>query len=445
VLSGAGTLIQAGEISDLDPNSKTAGRNWYGDPQTMGQAQKMERDADVRTAKYTLTNPLITCEWGIEAASKQPIDLEIADFVHWNLFECNPWRAVLRQSLNYVRDGSSFQEVTDDVVDISATRFPNHPGKGKGVAITGFHEIPMWSIDAFNQHSDDTRTLDSVIQWIQGSDQEKPRYQEVNADRILRLTWEQNGADFTGFAPLRSAWGPWKIKQLLVVIDAMAHERHHLGVPTVTLEGDVSKDDLNVIKKVLRQMRAHEQGYAIFPHGIVFKWETVNGAQLTNIAEALWRCKFEIAHNFSAGFMLLGAKQVGAFNTAATQSGQHHFDIKAHAGFVEDGFNVGQDGWSPIERIVRLNYGERVDPPKGLRARNLPTEDWAKILPVVHNLTTSRHITPDERTEDHLRRVLKLPPSDPATRRAFSGEAEPMDLEPEKETTDDSEKEEANA
>ena len=79
--------------------------------------------------------------------------------------------------------------------------------------------------------------------------------------------------------------------------------------------------------------------------------------------------------------------------------------------------NLGVDGWSLVERLVTLNYGAVTALPR-LVARNMPTRDWSKILPVVHNLATSKYITPDDRLEAFIRRVLYLPQADKETARA---------------------------
>ena len=78
-----------------------------------------------------------------------------------------------------------------------------------------------------------------------------------------------------------------------------------------------------------------------------------------------------------------------------------------------------------------MNYGEGVAVPK-MAAQNMPTRDWSKILPVVHNLSMSGVLTADDVTESFVRKVLRMPQRDPETARAgFQAEPEPMEAEEE--------------
>ena len=48
--------------------------------------------------------------------------------------------------------------------------------------------------------------------FARSSDAEPYGEHYIDASRLLRFTWDQEGANFTGLAPLRSAYGPWKTK-----------------------------------------------------------------------------------------------------------------------------------------------------------------------------------------------------------------------------------------
>ena len=414
---GAGTRIIGGVVYDVDHNKDVRGSKWFGEPGKLGIAGQMEREPYVRTGLRAIRSPIIGAHWVFEPASKDPLDVEIADFCTFAVFECTAWREVLRTIFNYLRDGFSMFEVTDDVREIPTARFPSHPGKGSGVVITGFHQRPAWSISQFHQSRQDPTKLQAITQYLQGSDGEDAREAKIPADRLLRFTWEQEGADFTGLAPLRSAYAPWKQILPYRTLEAIAHERQHVGIPTVTLGANSAPDDKDKIKEVLAEVRSHERGYLVFPPGTEFEWSNANtGSAGTDINRSIERCGFEILLNLDVGFLLLGQKNVGSFALAASQEGHHFINLETHAAFIADRLNLGSDGWSLTERIVRMNYGAGVALPHA-RARNLPTRDWSKTLPLVHNLTISKHITPDDPTEDYLREIFTLPKRDEATSR----------------------------
>lgn len=418
ILGGAGTRITWHQISDLDENTEVRGNKWYGTASTLGLAGKMLRDAHVRKSVDAIIDPIIGAAWDFEPGGKSALDIEVADYCRYNFFERNRWSDILRQHLSYVAYGFSLLEITDEPVTIPTSRFRAHPGGGTGIVISGMHHRPAWTVDGWIQSTRDPSKLFAVSQWVQGSDAEQARFATIFADRLVRATWGQEGANFAGLAPLRGAYGPWKIKRLMMVIEAIFHERTHAGLPTIkqTVQEAGSEEEIQDAQTILAEVRANEKGFLYLPYGFEFEWNTVQNT--TNIGETIERANRDIAYNLGVAWMLLGSIGTsGSFALASTQRGQYEIQEDNHARFVEDNFNTTPDGWSPIERLVRLNYGSDAAIPR-LVARNMPTTDWSKILPITHNLTISGHITPDERTESFMRAIMKMPQRDQASERA---------------------------
>lgn len=445
-VGGTGTQLFGGFLDDLDQNPELRGSKWYGESGTIGVAGRMMRDGHVRRSFAALTKPIRAAVWDIKAASSSDIDREIADYVRWNLFESTiKWDQVLRGAQYHLRDGFSLLEVTDDVVSVPKDRFPLHPGQGSGIAITGFHQRPACTVHRWLQSKANTAQIDGIEQWLAGSDNEPLGTVTIPADRLLRFTYEQEGASYAGFSALRSAYGAWKTKLSFLVLDAIRNERMAVGTPRITLPEEAGEEEIAVAQTILAEMRSHEKGYLILPFGFEFKWETAAAAdQAAAIATCIERCNRDIAFNVGAGFMLLGISgDTGSFALATTQQGQYQIELDTEARFLSDVFNSGSDGWSPIERIVRLNYGSDAALPR-IVVRNMPTRDWSKIMPVVHNMITSGGIWVDEPFRGHVREVLGLPPEDPATLvpfRAPSNVVTPASAQDE--TTDASQKEAA--
>ncbi|MEK0431100.1 MAG: hypothetical protein RL139_904 [Gemmatimonadota bacterium] len=414
---GAGTLISAGSIDDTDENADVRNERWYGSPGVAGWAQKMERDAHVRQSLSARSAPLRGALWDFEAASEAPADVEAAAFARWAFFERLSWDRFMRDALRFHRDGFSLFELTDDTAAIPTDRFPLHPGRGTGVVYTGLHHRPAWTVYRWAQSTSDPTQLASVEQRLQGTDGEKPGFVSIPGGALLRFTQEQEGANFAGFSTARSAYGPWKIKRLLLVLDAIRHERMGVATPELTLPEGVEANDEEVIaaRSILAEMRSNEKGYILLPHGYEFKW--ASGGESTNIGEAIERCNRDIAFNTGTGFMLLGLTGgTGSYALAQSQDGQYQVSLEGDAKFVCDTINLGSDGWSPVERLIRLNYGAKVGLPR-ICVRNMPTRNWEKLLPVVKDLVGAKIITVDNRLEDFTRKVTYLPARDPATAR----------------------------
>ncbi len=417
-VGGAGTRIFQGVLEDLDPNYEVRGTRWYGNGSQLGFADQMMRDGHVRSSVSYITDPIMAAIWAFKPASKSDIDREIADACAWAFLERLDWGETLEKIFKYFTHGVSVLEMTDDMRPIPQSRFPLHPGRGVGVVPTGFHQRLASTIRRWNQSTIDPTKLASVEQYIPGSDTEKAGSRVIPGDRLLRWTWDQDGANFTGFAPLRSCFGAWKTKQLLWVIEGMRHERQALGIPVLSEPENPSDEDLERAATALAAIRAHEKGYMQLPHGYTLEWSTTAAGTGTNIRETIECCNRDIAINSKAGFMLLGqtTSQNGSYALANTQEGQYQIGLVRHAAFVCRVMNRGSDGWSPVERFVRLNYGNEVQLPR-LVARNLPTTDWSKIATTLASLVEKNVITVDDDLEFYMREALNLPPHDPNTAR----------------------------
>lgn len=405
----------AGQIDDLDHNRELRNEKWYGTPTKLGIAGQMVRDAHVAKAIEAIRDPLEGAHWDFQPASDDPADVEAADFCRWVFFERTSWSHTLQRITNYVRDGFSLLEVEEDAAKLPTKRFPLHPGRGLGIVFSHFHERPAWSVNRWVQSSTNPVQVAGVEQWIQGSDEEEAGFPVIPGDQLIRFSWDQEGANFAGLAPLRGAYGPWKAKILLQIVDFIRHEREGAGIPRIALPQGATEADEDRATLILSEMRANEKGYLLLPFGFEFAWETTKGLS-TGIGEALERCNRDIAYRFGIAWNLFGGSGNGSWALATEQRGQYALSLEKHARFVETAFNIGADGWSAVERLVRLNYGDKVGVPR-LVARNMPTRDWTKILPIVYQLGLSGFLTADSTLEEFIRSVLYMPHADPKTAR----------------------------
>jgi len=216
--------------------------------------------------------------------------------------------------------------------------------------------------------------------------------------------------------------------ELLVLVELIRHEREHTGTPTFELPEGATDDLVEEARTIAAELRANEKAYLVLPNGVKFKWSTTETT--TDINATIQRLNQDIAHNVGAGFLLHGSTNTsGSYALASTQAGHYEIGLEKHARFIAGTWNNGQDGWSPIERIVRLNYGERASVPR-LVARNLPTRDWAKILPVAHNLIMSGGLRVDEPLRQTIREAMFFPPEDAETMQAVPAQGAQVALAP---------------
>lgn len=412
-ISGTGTQILQGALASLDPNTALRGELWRGAPGRIGIAQRMMTEARVRQSVSYRTAPLSGATWRFRPASKSPRDREAADFATWAFLEQLPWVSEVKRTVkSFSQYGFSLSEMTDDYKPLPGDRFPLHPGRGRGIAPTGLHEVPASTVKRWHQRKDSPSQLEAVEQYLPGSDVETAGYRTIPADRLLRWTLDQEGANFEGVAMLRSAFAAWKMKTAFRTIAAIKHERRGVGTPVVIAGEKATDADIDAVELALAGMRSNEKGELVLPNGWTFTWEGGSQSDETNIEAAISACDQEIAVNASAGFMELSLTTTGgSYALGSTQQGQYHLSIVGDARFLAEGFNLGFDGWSPVARIVRLNYGEDVGVPI-LEARNLPTSNWSERIPLLINAANVGLITADEALEDELRQALEFDPHD---------------------------------
>lgn len=413
---GAGNRITAGHLEDDDLAKEIRGEKWYGQPGQLGVGTQMMSDPHVRMALEIVTAPIRAAMWEVDPVSDSALDVEIADAVHWQFYEKLRWQEVLRTAAYAFRDGFANLEATWDACKIDAKRFPLHPGRGIGMAFTGFHHRPAWTLYRWGQSKANPTQVDWIEQWIVGSDGEKSGFRQIPADALLRFTHEQEGAYFAGRALTRSCFGPWKLKRIFQIILAIYNERQGAGVAVMELPPGVEKPEIELAEQICADIGSRERAYAILLDGMKFAWSTPGGS--TQLNRDIEQCNRDIAFNSAGGFMLLslGGDSTGSNALAQTQQGQYEIQLEGKALFLADTFNYGSDGWSPVERFVRWNYGPDVGIPR-IVARNMPTRDWAKALPQINQSVQTGLIVNDDPLHKHVRKVMFLPKADPKTAR----------------------------
>lgn len=417
-IGASGTGNSAGYIYDNDPNAELRGSQWYGSNGNAGVAQKMMRDPHVRQSGRYVADPLGGASWRFETKGKRPIDQEAADFCTWAFIEAPFWDRYREKAImNYVSCGFDLHEMTDDLRPAPADRFPLHINPAAAIAPTGLHEIPPNTVATWHPSKSNPNQLDHVTQWVPYSDVEGVGSRDIPADRLVRLTYAQEGANFAGLAPWRSAYGAWKLKTAFQTILAILHERCGVPVPSITLSENPEDEDIETAELILSEMRSNPRGFLVLPNGSTFEWEQATADDAENLEQAITRCNIDIAYNASAAFMTLGIATASGSNAlSGTQQGQYHLSVQSHAKFFAGGLNHGPDGWSAVERVVRMNYGPDVTVPY-LVAHNLPTHPWQELAKVAINAISARAITSDDPTEQRIREWLQLPAHDPKTAR----------------------------
>lgn len=407
---GAGTLISYGEIERLDHNRVFAGRNWRGRPGELGRAAEMLTDAHVSSSRDAVVDLVVGSLFGFDPGDDTPAAQEAGRWQDYLWFERFPFRRwagrQLRDTFTY---GFGLSEKAERLESFSKDRFPLLGARADlGVVLAELRDVQARTVEAWVPSRRDPTKLLEVQQEIQGSDGEDMRTATIPAGQLFRTTWRQEGANFEGSAPQRLAAGPWWVKRLLKKIQLLAHNKHHVGVPVIT-QGETAApgDDAKAITQV-KKWQANEAAVVILPFG--YKLDLVNTQAGTAIQEAIDGCNFDILHAQGFGYLLHGSgtsNTHGSYALADVQGGHAVARLDAWGDFLDEALNFGADGWSPVERLHRLNYGADVPVPRFV-VRHMPTVRFDQILPLVWEGIKAGGIKPDAALDDFARMVMKL-------------------------------------
>ena len=376
----SGTNIFGGIITE-EYNSKLSGAT------AMTVYDEMRKsDATVKAALNAVALPIRRAQWFVKEASEDERDIEIRDFVSAALFDYQSitWDDFLRQALLSTAYGvMPFEKVfaireIDGVNRIVWQKFAPRLPKS----------ILQWSIK-----SGDGITQSSLT----GSDVEIP------IEKLLIFVNEKEGDNWWGISLLRAAYKHWYIKSNLETIDAMAHERQGLGVPYVKLPEGASNDDKTQAAKILKNMRAHDQGHLIEPSDLSVEFKDMHANSTKDAGRAIAYHNRQIVLSVLAQFLDLGSGATGSRALSEDHTNLFLQSIEAIANGIVDVINK-----FAIRQLVDLNFDNIENYPE-LDFTGVQRTDVEKLSVAYQRLTQSGGIKPTEQDERYLREVLGLP------------------------------------
>lgn len=408
-IGSGGTTILAGRIRHEEFNPELENEHGYGRWSTQGVYDQMRKtSAKAKRALWLLKLPVLAASAEIEAVDDSDEESEIADIVSHDLFEVVPWKARLREALTMLEFGVAPFEALADVVEVPRDRFPGLSTQGRSgrpksgetipaLLFTDFELRPAKTIHQWKARPENPLQVAELVQWASPSDGSIKQNQmpRVPGDWLLRFTWEQEAANFQGVSLFRPIYKPFVQEDQLETIDGIRHERMGCGIPVIELPDNATDADIDKAGSILSALASHEKAYLVLPSGWKFRWDVSGEGSGTDIDTRLKRLDRDMASASLADFMELGSGgDTGSFALAETQADRHLDLITLLADTALETFNRGSDGWSPVRRIVDWNYGARSRYPKVCFKNLRSKDDWAAILPLVHNFMQAKAFGP---------------------------------------------------
>lgn len=399
--------------------------------------ERMRRsDGMITGSLRSMKQPILSATYGIQPASDDASDATIANFVRWNYFEGMTTSFVdhIRESLTHLDFGyavcEKVWEVREDlrvVAEVSPTS--DDPTTRALAQREVVFDKPMFVLRKLAP-----RLQRTIVKWDLADDGglkgiEQAVYKDssfkqvpIGVEKLLVFVNEKEGANWTGKSVLRPAYKHWFIKDQLYRIDAIAAERHGVGIPVMEMpENKSDEPNMTRAEEILMGIRAHERGYVVVPYGYVFKVEGMGAGRAMNLLPIIQHHDRMIAVSVLAPQLALGENAQGSF---AMHQGQDSFFMLTERAIVDHILDVHNRYLIP--QLVNYNFSGVRRYPK-LTVGALETRDIEKLLNALTPAVNAGIITADDRLEAALRVRADLPDRDPATARALKGANGPTD------------------
>jgi hypothetical protein len=241
-------------------------------------------------------------------------------------------------------------------------------------------------------------------------------FEEVHIpfEKLLVFTLDEEASDPTGMSILRSAYKHWYYKDNLYKVDAIAKERHGIGVPDIGLPPGFNNTDRQLAEEMGANLRTNEKSYIVRPPG----WEIGFVEIRTNPVDALKSAEHHdlmIARNVLAQFMNLGSTTSGSRALGGSQIEVFVKALRYISGIIADQFNT-----YVVPQLVDWNFTVKRYP--RLRVRRIgENADWRSLSVAIRNMVESQIITATPELEEWMANQMDLPhPSNEALDRPMT-------------------------
>lgn len=154
---------------------------------------------------------------------------------------------------------------------------------------------------------------------------------EIKLRELVPYVWEREGSQWTGRSLLRSMYGPWLVKQRLIRVDAIKHERNGMGIPvTRQTVPDANPNAMTAALNVAESIRAGEVAGASLPYGFDLALQGVSGSLPDTLASIRY-CDEVMARSLMMMFASLGQGQGGSGSRALGDSFVDYFKLTQDA------------------------------------------------------------------------------------------------------------------
>lgn len=202
---------------------------------------------------------------------------------------------------------------------------------------------------------------------------------ELSIDRLVCYVWDQEAGNWAGRAMIRPLYKNWLIKDRLMRVDAIKHERGANGAPLFEAPPGATPEQIAEIARLAQQQRITERGGGAVPSGT--KQIGNAGPNATDTVASIRLHNEEMAGAFLAMFKQLGQTQTGSRALGETFVDVWSLALDAVAEWFIDIFTQ-----HVIEDWYDFNYGEDSQAARlTIEEEPQPAADIAPLQDAVNN------------------------------------------------------------
>jgi 2'-5' RNA ligase/phage gp29-like protein len=379
-LGQSGTIINYGQISGEEYNPDLLGYRKFQKYNEMRLG-----NASISTSLEAVKLPIISARYTVKPASDDPIDVEIAEKLDFNLFTHLDWKQVVRESLTYLDFGFSVQEEVYEAGEIRGTTM---------IILDKLGFRKQTTIEKFETQDHQAGVTQATANGHTAS---------IPMNKLLLLSHKREGDNYEGVSLLRTAYANWYYVTTYYKIDAVGYERQALGVVDIEYPNGSDPKSIEALENAARNIRANGQSFISRPAGYNVGWMDMKAGTLKDPTGAIDHHIREIAKNVMAQFLEIGSKgSSGAYSSSQTQYELFILAVQAVADAFVDAFNR-----QVVKTWVDLNYNV-TEYPK-LQVTRIGDENMEAMVKSISLLVEAGVLTPTDEDEAFFRDKLDLP------------------------------------
>lgn len=356
-------------------------------------------DTTVDVSMRAIKTPIMGATFFMQPFDDTPASKDVAEFCRFNIFEgtARPFIMILDDVLRMFNDGWSVLEQVFETREWAPRR--TGANRKNYTMLKKLAARPALTIKDIVY--DDNGGPISILQNAIRADG-KIEEVDLKVEKLLIFTFGGIGGDLMGKSLLRTAYQPWYFKKELYKIDAIGHERNHLGIPVWTLNEGFTQADVDAAWLMVTQMRTNEKSGVVEPPGTVFRFEKPQG-QPSDIMPSIEHHDAHILLNVLGQFLMLGLTGGGGRATSGAHVDMFQKSVRYFADYICGVFNL-----YCVPKLVGYNFDTDQFPK--MRVRNIgETKDLQMWASSHARMVHEGAITVDEETENYYRENMDMP------------------------------------